>query len=81
MEFNDESIFASPMFDSEMKRIWECLSTDMMGNSQPTGGVFSGDNFAPGDMRVPMPLGGIGMLRRDVYRKPRKRRKSKRGMA
>ena len=45
-------------FDAKFTQIWECLSTDMLGNSQPTGGVFSGDNFAPGDTRIPVPLGG-----------------------
>ena len=58
----------------------ECLSTDMLGNSQPTGGVFSGDNFAQGDARVPMPLGYMdGMVRRDVYQKPRKKKARRNG--
>jgi hypothetical protein len=60
-------------FDEKYRRIWECLSTDMLGNSQPTGGVFSGDNFARGDMRVPMVLGwGVPPRRRKERRRRRK---------
>lgn len=64
-------------FDSKYKQIMECLSTGMFGNSQPTGGVFSGDNFASGDTRIPVPLGGytrtgkIGKKKRR-FRKPLK---------
>ena len=45
-------------FDKCMSKIWECMSTDMMGNSQQTAGVFSGDNFAAGDLRQPVVIGG-----------------------
>ena len=48
----------SPKFETRLGKIWECLSTGMFGNSQPTAGVFSGDNFASGDTRIPVPLGG-----------------------
>ena len=67
-------------FNDRFQKIWECLSTDVMGNSQPTAGVFSGDNFAQGDMRVPTPLIG-GMQRRDAFggKKKKKRRPVREG--
>ncbi len=61
-------------FNDRFQKIWECLSTDVMGNSQPTAGVFSGDNFAQGDMRVPTPLIG-GMQRRGAIVPKRKKKK------
>ena len=61
-------------FDAKFTQIWECLSTDMLGNSQPTGGVFSGDNFASGDTRTPVPLGGYARMGRVVKRKKSKKR-------
>lgn len=61
-------------FDEKYKQIMECISTDVMGNSQPTAGVFSGDNFARGDTRIPMPLIG-GIQRRDVFGAKKKKKK------
>jgi hypothetical protein len=63
----------SPKFEANLKRVWECLSTDMLGNSQPTAGVFSGDNFAPGDTRIPVPLGGYSRMGKAGRRKKRRR--------
>lgn len=63
----------SPKFEANLKKVWECLSTDMLGNSQPTAGVFSGDNFAPGDTRIPVPLGGYSRMGRVGRRKKRRR--------
>lgn len=61
-------------FNDRFQKIWECLSTDVMGNSQPTAGVFSGDNFAQGDTRIPIPLIG-GMQRRDSFVGKKKKKK------
>lgn len=76
LPFLSISIGAMRKFESRYKQIMECLSTEMFGNSQPTGGVFSGDNFASGDTRVPVPLGGYARFgkvgKRKKLRKPSK---------
>ena len=73
---NGLNIDAMRKFDSKYKQIMECLSTEMFGNSQPTGGVFSGDNFASGDTRIPVPLGGYTRMgrvgKKKKFRKPNK---------
>ena len=74
-KFTDTMESTAPKFESRMQDIWECISTDMLGNSQPTAGVFSGDNFASGDTRVPVPLGGY--TRRGKIIKKRKFRHQK----
>ena len=64
-------------FDKIYNSLMENISTDIMGNSEPTAGIFSGDNFARGDMRVPIPMGVIAR-HGQIGLKKKKRRKNRR---
>lgn len=50
------------VLQNQMNWLAENTNTSVYGNSQPTAGVFSGDNYARGDARLPKVL--IPMIRR-----------------
>lgn len=50
------------VLQNQMHYLAENTNTSVYGNSQPTAGVFSGDNYARGDARLPKVL--IPMIRR-----------------
>ena len=50
------------VLQNQMNYLAENTNTSVYGNSQPTAGVFSGDNYARGDARLPKVL--IPMIRR-----------------
>lgn len=50
------------VLQNQMNYLAENTNTGVYGNSQPTAGVFSGDNYARGDARLPKVL--IPMIRR-----------------